>query len=176
MKSLYKYSRIKLIVSIVMVALAMLLLFPSMLKSLQSVTKTGITPDRSFGYTVGDLEEMREIYGEEGAKRYFLTRVTYDLIWPFIYLFFIINMVAFLLDGLEGKGVKMMKVLPFIAVAFDLFENMFCSIYFFHGNVVIGIVAAVSSRIKWYMLCLIVILFFVLGIKKYITSKNRDRA
>ncbi len=172
MKSLYQYSRKKLIISIIMLLLSMLLLVPAMQNSLQSVIKVYITPDTNFAYTIDDLEEIREIYGLEGAKRYFITRFTYDLIWPAVYLYFIINFFAFLFDRLEGNFIKFIKILPFISVLFDLFENILCSLYFFKGQRFIGTLAVISSSIKWYLLYFIVILFVVFSIKKYIYSKK----
>ncbi len=166
MRSLYKYNKTKLIISIVLFILAIIFLAPIMLNTLKSVTETAITPDRSFGYGIEKLAEIRQIYGPEGANKYFFTRFSYDLIWMAIYTFFFINLLAFLLDGLKAKWLLVIKALPFISVIFDLFENSLCSIYFFNGQTAVGKMAALASRIKWYSLLLIFILVILLSIYK----------
>ncbi len=174
--TLFKYDKKRLIISIVLFVLAILILFPLMLNLLKSVTHSGETPDRIFGYGVKELEDIRKSYGSEGAKMYFITRFTLDIIWPGIYVFFMVNVLVFLLDGLKGKWVLAVKILPFIAVIFDLFENTFCSIYFFSGQKTVGLIASFSSLIKWHFLMLILLLFIILGLLKfyrYIRSKKK---
>ncbi len=166
MKSLYQYNKTKLIVSLALFILAIVLLFPLILNTLKPIAETGVTPDRSFGYGIEKLAEIRQIYGQQGAKIYFSTRFSYDLIWMAVYTFFFINLLAFLLDGLKAKWLLAIKVLPVIAFIFDLFENSLCSIYFFNGQKTIGLMAALASRIKWYSLLLIFILVILLSIYK----------
>ncbi len=164
MKALYQYNKVKLIVSFILFILAIVLLLPLMLNTLKSVIETGITPDRSFGYGLTELAEIRQIYGPEGAKIYFSTRFSYDLIWMLVYVFFFINLLAFLSDGLKAKWLLAIKVLPLLAFISDLFENCLCSIYFFNGHIVIGSMAVMASQIKWYSLLLIFILVIILSI------------
>ncbi len=143
MRKLFEYNKKKLIASIILLALSMIFLLPLMTDSLSSVTKTDISPDTSFGLNLKELEMMREIYGIKGAKKYAITRFTYDLLWPIIYLFFLINMNAFLLNNESGRYIKVLKTLPIIAVFFDLFENAFCSIYFYNGQKTIGLLGVI---------------------------------
>ncbi len=176
LSTLFKYNRKRLIISIVLFVLAILILFPVMLNLIKSVADSGETPDRIFGYGIKELEDIRKSYGSEGAKMYFMTRFTLDIIWPCIYVFFMVNVLVFLLDGLKGKWVLAIKMLPFIAVIFDLFENIFCSIYFFSGQKTVGLIASFSSLIKWHLLMLIFLLFILLGLFKfyrYIRSRKK---
>ncbi len=166
MKALYSYNKTKLIVSIAMLLLAIIVLLPLMLSALRTATHVNITPDRSFGYDLEALEQIKQLYGYEGAKVYFFTRVTYDLLWPAIYLFFLINSYAFLLDGLKERRLIAFKALPFITVFFDLLENTFCSIYFFKGHRLIGLIAVFSSRIKWCLFFIVFISFGLLSVYK----------
>ncbi len=166
MKALFKYSKIKLIISFALFILAIIVLFPLMLKSLKAITETAITPDRSFGYDLSVLSEIKQLYGSEGAKTYFFTRFSYDIIWMLIYLFFFNNLVLFLLDGLTVKWLMMTKALPFIAFASDLFENSLCSLYFFNGQKVVGQLAVVASQMKWYSLLLTFIAVTLLAVSK----------
>ncbi len=166
MKTLYSYSKIKLLTSILCVALAIVVLLPLMLSAFREAANTTVTPDRSFGYGLEALKQIKGQYGHEGTKVYLFTRVTYDLIWPVVYLFFLINVYAFLLDGLAGKWLVGLKILPFIAVLFDFLENTFCSIYFFNGYISIGLFAVASSRIKWYLFFIMFISFGILSVYK----------
>ncbi len=166
MKSLFEYNKTKLIVSIIVLILAIIILLPLMANAFKAVIDQDITPDKSFGYSLDDLAKIKQLYGRAGANTYFITRLTYDLIWPIVYLFFLINTFAFLLNGLTGKAVKVIKLLPFIAVGFDLMENVLCSVYFFYGQKLIGQLAVLSSQIKWYSLILIALLFVLFAIFK----------
>ncbi len=166
MKGLYQYNKTKLIISIIIFFLAILFLAPLISNSTREVTGTDLTPDTSFGYGLKELKGMKDIYALEGAKRYFLTRFTYDLLWSAIYLFFIINAIAFLVKDVDCRSIKSIKTLPFIVVLFDIFENSFCSLYFFNGKDSIGVIASYSSKIKWYLLILILVLCILLGVYK----------
>ncbi len=172
MRSLLEYNKKRLLVSVVLLFLAIALLLPLMSHSLNEVVEKDITPDRSFGYDLDDLEGMKELYRQDGARIYFITRITYDLIWPAVYLFFLLNILAFLLNGLKGKGLKALLLLPLVAVCFDLFENGFCSLYFFDGSPLIGLLAVISSRMKWYVLIFTVITGMLLGIYKIYRRKK----
>ncbi len=162
MKVLFSYHKTKFIIAVVVFVLAIFLLLPAMQRSLMAVTKANMSPDTTIGYTIEALKEMRTIYGPAGANRYFTTRFTYDIIWSAIYVFFIINVYTFLLREIKCKWLLGLQVLPFIAVGFDLLENLFCSIYFFQGYHVIGLIAAAASLLKWCILLLIFISFGLL--------------
>ncbi len=166
LKSLFTYSKKKLIISIVLLVFSMILILPLLKNSLKSVSETSLTPDISFGYGLEQLKEIRQIYGEDGAKEYFFSRFTYDVIWMIIYFYFLLNMFAFLLNGLKSKWILLFKSLPFIALCFDFFENVFCSLYFFYGQEIVGVMAATSSLIKWCALILALISFGILYILK----------
>ncbi len=164
--NIYKYHKTKLIISFALFVLAIIFLFPLILSTLKTISATGVTPDRSIGYGLEQLEEIRQIYGMAGAKIYLFTRFSYDLIWMTIYTFFFINLLAFLLEGLQAKWLIAIKVLPFIAMISDILENTFCSIYFFYAPTAIGFMAVIVSRIKWFSLLLLFITIVLLSIYK----------
>ncbi len=174
-KSLFQYNRKKLIVAIIIFVLVIVFFYPLMGDAVKSITETGSTPDTDLGYSLEDLKQLREIYGPEGAEKYFFTRITYDFLWPIAYGFFLINIGAFLLDGVKRKWVPLIKVLPFMAFFFDLFENIFCSAYFFYGQNEIGRIAVFSSGIKWLSIFLALASFaFLIGYKLYRKQKKID--
>ncbi len=174
MKALFQYSRKKLIISTVLFLMTALFLIPIMTNSIKSVVQTGTTPDTSIGYNFKELAEMRDIYGREGARTYLYTRMTYDFIWPLMYLFFLVNVFSFFLYGLPLYDIKFLKGLPFLVFLLDLVENTFCSLYFFYGNRVIGLIATYSSRIKWYTLFFLLILFVLLAVYKIFRHMKRS--
>ncbi len=179
MKSLYKFSAIKILISVILVIVALIFLAPIIRDSFLSSIGVYITPDRTFGIDLKGLENMRDIYGVVGAKVYFKTRFIYDLIWMFIYIFFMINVYAFLLRGLEFKLKSFFMALPFMVFLFDLLENSFCSLYFFNGNSVLGYIGLISSNIKWYLLIFVLTTYLMIFMyrlyNKYIEKRKRKK-
>ncbi len=165
MKRIFTYSRKRFVLSIALIFLAVFFLYPAM-NSFLSQNNVLITPDRTFNYTVEDIDMMRQSYGLEGARVYAISRATYDLIWPIIYVFFLVNVFSYLIRGVNSQPLNWMKLLPFGAFVFDLIENVVCSVYFYTGQVYLSNIAVISSIIKWVLLLLLMVIFLLLGIYK----------
>ncbi len=80
------------------------------------------TPDLSFMYSVNDLYEMAESYGEQGRSDYVRARFTFDLVWPIVYTFFLVTSISWLF----GKATPAEKsiwqranLVPLLAMVLD---------------------------------------------------------
>ncbi len=74
MKSIYKYSSVRLIISIILVVMSLVFLTPIIRDSFLRTIGVYISPDRLLGLDFTGLENIRDIYGIEGGKIYFITR------------------------------------------------------------------------------------------------------
>jgi len=107
-------------------------------------------------YTADDIYEMADLYGQEGRESYVFMRFTFDLVWPFVYLFFMVTLMAFLLKGFdENSWLRHLICLPFLGVLFDFLENIFATIViarFPYKTPIIAELTPVWTLIKWTML------------------------
>jgi hypothetical protein len=112
----------------------------------------------SLTYTVEDLYEMAESYGEEGRRYYIIMRFTFDLVFPLIYSVFLISVLGRLYktESLEGWRGKII-LLPFAGLLFDYLENISTSIVMWsypdRMNFV-GLLATIFTPVKWALISL----------------------
>ncbi len=77
-----------------LVALVLFLLFPGLglpaqaARAPEAVIQVGVLGLRLF-YTADELYLMAEAYGEEARRAYITARLTFDVIWPLVYAFFL---------------------------------------------------------------------------------------
>ncbi|MCH4886977.1 hypothetical protein EZV73_05325 [Acidaminobacter sp. JC074] len=162
LERLYKPSKIKASISIFMFVAAILILLPQMSGVLESLNGHNITPDSDFFYNAGRLHEIKMTYSQEGINAYVWTRFSYDLVWPLIYLFFMVATLALMLD----EKTKFIRYLPLIAVNFDLLENITCSLYFkVVENQFVASLASIFSAVKWVMIIGILLIQITLFIR-----------
>lgn len=143
----------------------MAFILPDMSNIMEKATGYTITPDSEFFYSTSLLTDIKELYKGAGAHAYIYTRFTYDLIWPCIYLFFMVNSL-----GIFTKSFKRtwkicgLYLLPFIAVFFDLLENITCSLYFYSDVFMpLGNMAMIFSGLKWIVITCVFGIQTILG-------------
>ncbi len=142
-----------LILAVCVFSLFIAVVAPMAARYMDTVTEGAPSPDTSLIYSAQDLFDMAQDYGEEGRRAYVLMRFTFDLAFPAAYLFFLVAVLTKLLKYLPQKSIfRYLNALPFIAVFFDLTENimtawtigMYPQKMMFAANV-----APIATMIKW---------------------------
>lgn len=166
MKYFYKLSnwcyrvinKSSLISATVILVLFMLFVLPHMAGRLEAVTGAGVSPDTSFYYSAGDLYNMAALYGEEGRAYYIYTRFTFDLVWPAVYLAFLVTATTFFYRFLPtGSRMRLVNLLPLGAAILDIMENSAVSLVMFRYPLptpVAAHLAPVFTSLKWVMIIL----------------------
>lgn len=121
-------------------------------------------PDMSFWYTPDHLYDIAEAYGIEGRAAYVRMRYRFDIIWPLVYVGFLVTSLSWM-SGKISAGSKLSRInlLPIFAGIFDLLENLFASIVLIRYpriTPVIDVVTPIMTMLKWSLiglsfLCLI---------------------
>lgn len=172
---IFKPSSKKLLLSSLLFVLSIIFLLPLMTTLMENIAGTAVTPDSDFFYDTSRLIEIKALYGPIGGDIYFKTRFTLDLLWPMVYLFFMINSLGVLLDKLRLDWCRrFIMSLPFIGVILDLMENIFCSIYMcLSQNVIISYSAVISSSLKWLVILSILFIQAMLLLAQLIPLSSR---
>jgi len=144
--------------------LFMVLVLPSMAGQLEELTGVSVSPDTSFYYSAGDLYEMAELYGEEGRSYYIYSRFTFDIVWPAVYLAFLVTSLTCIFRNFpRGSSYRLVNLLPFFGAFFDLLENSAASLVMYRFPLptpVIVNLAPLFTVLKW---CFIFLSFIALG-------------
>ena len=121
------------------------------------------SPDLSFFYSSDDLYQMAEAYGEEGRRKYILSKFTIDLAWPFVftllYMVFI-NLSLGYVHGARGAG---LSVLALTTLAFDYLENILAAVVMTAYPAkfeMLTWVLSFTTCLKWTSMGLVSLLFF----------------
>lgn len=175
MKHIYKIynsNKIRTILSIILFVSAIMFLLPQMSKVMEISSGTSITPDSDLWYSSQRLSEIKNMYGNKGISTYVSTRFSYDLLWPSIYFFFMVSTIASMTKTMNRNiFINIIYLLPIVIVAFDMMENITCSLYF-NGvfENITNSLAPFFSGIKWLLVISVLIIQLVLFIV-YIVSR-----
>ena len=135
--------------------------------------------DTSFSYTPTRLYEIISGYTYEVRMLYIYQRFTFDFIWPLVYGAFIILTSWYLIEKTNLKY-KKLRLLPIIAVGFDLLENILVSLLMYsypYQSYFLAIIASSFTTLKWLTLSLsfiIIMILFINNLSKTIFRKLRQ--
>jgi hypothetical protein len=170
----------------VLISLLLFILFTSLVLPWQArvaeeQTGVGDSPDTSFFYSSADLYRIAEEYGKEGRQAYIQARWTFDVIWPLVYLFFLVTGTSWFITQFASKS-KLWNYTPLIPVAaaiFDYLENTATSIVMAYYPETIDIAAHLApffSAGKWILISLAFFFYFLelilLIFHKYLKTRN----
>lgn len=134
------------------------------------VTGTTLSPDTTLFYSVNELKDIATIYGSNGAIFYLFSRLTFDLMFPFVYFAFLWMLTRKLsIDALK----PWIKKILILGVAFDFLENISVSIVLLShplASDTLYIIAMITSMTKWIFLgvsVLIILLTYLIRRMKY---------
>ena len=133
------------------------------------------SPDTSLVYSAQDLYDMAESYGEDGRRVYITLRFTFDLVWPFVYLFFMVTVLTRLLYDSKKPWVKYLHLLPLLGGLFDFLENIGASIVMgVYPSEILFVASAtpIFTLIKWSLLGVSFLLIAVTSVIRIIKSNS----
>ncbi len=112
------------------------------------------SPDTSLYYSADALYQFAEVYGPQGRGDYIRARVTFDVIWPIVYLVFLTTAIswAFKSAGKQGGFWKRLNLVPVFGLIFDYLENGATSIVMWRYPDVTPLLpqlAGVITAFKW---------------------------
>ena len=115
---------------VALVAVVVFLLFSALVlpgQSAQSRARLGdgAQPDTSLVYSADDLYRMAEAFGPGGRQAYIQARLTFDVIWPLVYAFFLITTISWLADRAfrPGSSWRLLNLVPVLGIVLDFLEN-----------------------------------------------------
>lgn len=153
------------LVAVAVFALFMVMVLPNMAGRLTDLTGVSVSPDTSLIYSSKDLYAMSEAYGSVGRAYYIYSRFTFDLAWPAVYLLFLASLITRLFRFLSPNDLRrLVNLLPFIAVIFDLLENSAASLVMFRyplASPLAAFLAPVFTFFKWVFIGLSFIVLLI---------------
>ena len=117
------------LLGLVIFALFTALVLPRQAQNATPVADVG-TPDLSLWYSPSELYQMAEDYGAEGRQDYIQARLSFDVIWPLVYTFFLVTSLSWLF----GRSTTLERLwrranlIPLAAMLLDFLENISTSI------------------------------------------------
>ena len=156
-------------------------ILPWMNNQHEHFAKDAGVPDLSFIYQPEDLFRMADSYGEEGRREYVNSRLTFDLIFPIAYTYFNVTTLGFVLNQgmLGGRKMKILLLLPIMAMIFDLLENTFSSLVMLtHPERILWISQSgvYATMMKWIFVGLafgLALISLVLTVLRAIRNSNK---
>lgn len=167
-----------MIVSFIVFILFLIFVLPSEAQRSSEYYGDAATPDTSLFYNANTLHEMAHEMGEVGRRYYIQSRLTFDVIWPLVYGFFLWTGIAFWGGLLNLSYKNRLLWLPLLSVAFDYLENIGASVVmFFYPTQVVLLPKVVPffTLLKWFTISTCFFLLFILiGVYLYkkLISKN----
>jgi hypothetical protein len=106
------------------------LVLPAQSREAEAVSGGAPSPDTSLFYSPADLYGMAEAYGEAGRAAYVRARMTFDVVWPLVYLFFLATSISYVWARAvpPGSPWRLANLAPLFGVLFDLLENIATSV------------------------------------------------
>ncbi len=144
------------------VTLASLILFavfigyilPAQAAKAEAYSHSAGSPDSLFFYSAADLYQMAEVYGPEGRAAYVQTRVTFDMVWPLAYLFFLGAALSWSLGRAlpAGNRWRLLNLFPVLGWLFDMCENLATSVVMltFPKETFFASLAPLFTPLKWF--------------------------
>jgi len=170
------------------IALAALLIFilfsaltlPGQSAVAENYSQGSGSPDTSFFYIGSDLYTMAGLYGDRGRAAYVRARWTFDLVFPFVYTFFLVTAISWALNKIlpSSSGWRLLNLVPIAAFLFDFLENTMTTLvmskYPTHCPPA-ELLAMVFTPLKWLMVgsSFIILLFGIVFLVKKGIYKDR---
>jgi hypothetical protein len=177
---------------VALVCLLIFLVFSALVlpgQSLKAAAYSGEigSPDTSLYYSAERLFEMAEAYGAEGRAEYIRARFTFDLVFPLVYLAFLVTGISWLLKILNFHDKKWawLNLFPLVAAIFDFLENISAAIVMARYPQTVRIIdhlAGVFTTLKWLSIlasfivlvsiCAVLLIKFI---KNHAITKNEKK-
>lgn len=138
------------------------------------------SPDTSFIYSVEDLYEMADAYGEQGRQAYIQARIRFDILFPLVYTAFLCTSISWLTRRTFPPHSRWQyaNLVPLFGMLFDLFENTATSVVMGRypaQTPVIDWLAPVFTLVKWVFVNGSFVLLFVaiiIAVWRWVNQRN----
>jgi hypothetical protein len=142
------------------------------------MTGSGDSPDLSFYYSSAELLAIAEDYGAEGRAYYISSRLSFDIVWPLAYLFFLLATANLVFPKRRHLRIRQVAFwLTAAAFGFDLLENQLVShvmrTFPSPSPLLLGL-AGVATALKWGTLTL-AFLMLVIGAVAILRPKRKTQ-
>ena len=106
------------------------LVLPGQAAQSEARTGAGRQPDTSFIYSSADLYDMAEAFGPTGRQAYIRARLTFDVVWPLVYAFFLATSISWLAGRAfpPGSRWRRLNLAPVAGLVLDYLENLSTSL------------------------------------------------
>ncbi len=157
-----------LILTLLIMVLFMIFVLPGQAASAEENAGGSISPDTSFFYGPEDLIQAAKEYGEEGRQAYIQARWTFDLVFPLVYISFLVTGISWFYQNLENpiEWIGFTNLLPLAAGLFDYLENIGASLVMaFYPTQLSGLTLVTSffSGVKWLLIGSSFLAYFALA-------------
>ncbi|MBL8102904.1 MAG: hypothetical protein JNM02_10270 [Anaerolineales bacterium] len=132
------------------------LVLPAQAQKAELYSNGADSPDTSFFYSKNDLYKMAEMYGEAGRAQYVRARFTFDLIFPLVYLAFLVTSISWIFVRAfpdVASRWRLLNLFPVFGALFDYLENIAASLvmtnYPAQTPVMDGL-APIFTLLKWF--------------------------
>jgi len=141
-----------------------------------AVGGTAKTPDTTFFYTAEELYRIAGELGEAGRSHYIRSRFTFDVIWPLVYLTFLVTTIGWLAQRSfdASSRWRLLNLLPVAAALFDLLENSATSLVMARYPAMTPLVAELAglfTLLKWMFVfasfVALIVALFIAGIRRF---------
>lgn len=160
-KSLSKYlirrsGKLPTLISILVFFLFIFIVLPHESDKMASYSGESGSPDLYFIYNPDLVFQIADIYGESGRQEYIRSRMTFDIVWPIVYAFFLITAISAFWRRHPDKwpSLKVLNLMPIAAVIFDQFENLGAAMVMMHWpqkSLPWALTAAIATPLKWIL-------------------------
>jgi len=167
-------------ISFLIFLIFMALVLPQQSASAETYSGGAGSPDTSLFYTPNELYSMAESYGASGRLAYINARFTFDLIFPFVYGFFLTALISWLGKRVfqQTSRLKFINLFPPIGMIFDFLENISASIVMAQYPSSADLAASLAPAftfIKWIFVGGSFALLFGLSISLIIMKIKKER-
>jgi hypothetical protein len=145
----------------------MIFVLPAQAENSSELSNSNRSPDTSFFYTPDELFSIAEEYGPAGRRAYIITRWTFDLIFPLVYVFFLATGISWFskIIAPARKEWQFLNLLPVFGGIFDYLENITTSLVmatFPDEILILALSASGITLLKWILIGLAFIVYFLL--------------
>jgi hypothetical protein len=142
------------LVALVIFGLFVALALPAASAVADAASQGAGSPDLSFFYSVDELYRMAEAYGEEGRRVYVTQRFTFDLIWPLVYMAFLVTAISWVNARAfpEASPWQRVNLVPVLGMLLDYLENISSSLVMLRYpelSPLVGTFATLFTPVKW---------------------------
>jgi hypothetical protein len=138
------------------------------------------SPDMSFYYSADELYQFAEAYGSQGRSDYVRARLTFDVVFPLVYLIFLTTAISWATQksGKTGRFWQRLNLFPVFGLLFDYLENGAAAVVmarYPEATSVLPTLAGILTAIKWIFVggsFALLVLLMAISVWNWIHSKS----